>query len=145
MKYTHSEQAFVAHVVRVAEFNVGRDEFPGDAADAGLHEEEHEGGTAGAQGRRRGHGPGRQATGAFGNDAAECAAQYCQGQGREGRRTTQVRVRRRWVDAVRAALEATGGRVRTFSVPSAKVSALRLINQRRSDCAPRWVATSRAL
>ena len=71
-------------------------------------EEEHEGGTAGAQGRRRGHGPGRQTTGAFGNDAAECAAQYCQGQGREGRRTAQVRVRRRWVDAVRAALEATG-------------------------------------
>jgi len=74
----------------------------------GVLEEELEGGTAGAQARRRGAGVGRQATGAFANGAGECAAVYCQGQGREGRRTTQLRVRRRWVDAVRAALEASG-------------------------------------
>lgn len=33
MKYTHSEADFIACCVRVATFNVGRDEFPGDAAD----------------------------------------------------------------------------------------------------------------
>ena len=71
-------------------------------------EEQLEGGTAGTQARRRGAGAGRQATGAFANNAAECAAAYCQGQGREGRRTAQVRVRKRWVDAVRAALRASG-------------------------------------
>ena len=71
-------------------------------------EEQLEGGTAGAQARHRGAGAGRQATGAFANNAAECAAAYCQGQGREGRRMAQVRVRRRWVDAVRAALRASG-------------------------------------
>ena len=74
----------------------------------GCLEESLEGGTAGAQGRRRGAGPGRQATGAFGNDAAECAAVYAQGDGREGRRTAQLRVRRRWVGAVRKALAAFG-------------------------------------
>ena len=36
-------------------------------------EEQLEGGTAGAQARRRGAPAGRQATGAFGNNAAECA------------------------------------------------------------------------
>ena len=74
----------------------------------GCLEEDLEGGTAGAQGRRRGVGRGRQATGAFGDDAAECAALYAQGDGREGRRTAQLRVRRRWIAAVRKALERFG-------------------------------------
>ena len=67
-----------------------------------------EGGAAGAQGRRRGAGIGRQATGAFTNNAAECAARYAQGGGRMGRRTAQLRVRRRWLGAVRAALAKWG-------------------------------------
>jgi hypothetical protein len=63
-----------------------------------------EGGTAGAQARRRGAPAGRQATGAFGNDAAECAARYCEGEGREGRRSAQMRVRKSWICCVRMAL-----------------------------------------
>ena len=70
----------------------------------GKLEEQLEGGTAGAQGRRRGAPAGRQATGAFGNNAAECAARYCEGEGREGRRAAQMRVRKRWVAGVRMAL-----------------------------------------
>ena len=71
-------------------------------------EEALEGGTAGAQGRRRGIGQGRQATGAFGNDAAEMAAAYCEGDGREGRRRAQLRVRRKWIATVAAAITAFG-------------------------------------
>ena len=67
-------------------------------------EEQLEGGTAGAQARRRGAPAGRQSTGAFGNNAAECAARYCEGEGREGRRSAQMRVRKRWVASVRMAL-----------------------------------------
>ena len=70
----------------------------------GRLEEQLEGGTAGAQARRRGAPAGRQATGAFGNNAAECAARYCEGEGREGRRSAQLRVRKRWVASVRMAL-----------------------------------------
>ena len=70
----------------------------------GKLEEQLEGGTAGAQARRRGAPAGRQATGAFGNNAAECAARYCEGEGREGRRSAQLRVRKRWVASVRMAL-----------------------------------------
>ena len=70
----------------------------------GKLEEQLEGGTAGAQGRRRGAPAGRQATGAFGNDAAECAARYCEGEGREGRRAAQMRVRKSWIRSVRMAL-----------------------------------------
>ena len=66
----------------------------------GCLEDNLEQGTAGAQGRRRGAGAGRQATGAFANTAAECAAGYCEGDGREGRRTAQLRVRKRWIKAV---------------------------------------------
>ena len=55
----------------------------------GKLEEQLEGGTAGAQARRSGAPAGRQATGAFGNNAAECAARYCEGEGREGRRAAQ--------------------------------------------------------
>ena len=57
----------------------------------GCLEDNLEQGTAGAQGRRRGAGAGRQATGTFANTAAECAASYCEGDGREGRRTAQLR------------------------------------------------------
>ena len=67
-------------------------------------EEAHEGGTAGAQGRRRGTGPGRQATGAYGNDSSEMAAAYCEGDGREGRRRAQLRVRNKWTSTVRKSL-----------------------------------------
>ena len=42
----------------------------------GKLEENFEGGTAGAQGRRRGSGAGRQSSGAFADTAAECAAAY---------------------------------------------------------------------
>ena len=75
----------------------------------GVLENNHEQGRAGAQGRRQGAPPGRQATGAFANTAAECAAAYCQGEGREGRRTAQLRVRKRWVSAVKMALAQRGG------------------------------------
>ena len=71
-------------------------------------EDRLEGGTAGAQGRRRGTAPGRQATGAFGNDAAEMAASYCEGDGREGRRRAQLRVRRKWTSTVASAIAAFG-------------------------------------
>ena len=71
----------------------------------GCLEDNLEQGTAGAQGRRRGAGAGRQATGAFADSAAECAAGYCEGNGREGRRTAQLRVRKRWIQAVRQALD----------------------------------------
>ena len=71
----------------------------------GCLEDNLEQGTAGAQGRRRGAGAGRQATGTFANTAAECAASYCEGDGREGRRTAQLRVRKRWIKAVRKALD----------------------------------------
>ena len=71
----------------------------------GCLEDNLEQGTAGAQGRRRGAGIGRQATGAFANSAAECAAIYCEGEGREGRRTAQLRVRTRWIKAVKKALD----------------------------------------
>lgn len=71
----------------------------------GCLEDNLEQGTAGAQGRRRGAGVGRQATGAFADSAAECAASYCEGDGREGRRTAQLRVRKRWVKAVRQTLD----------------------------------------
>ena len=74
----------------------------------GKLEDRHEGGTAGAQGRRRGAGPGRQASGSFADNAAECAAVYCQGDGRHGRRTAQLRVRTRWIMAVRAAMQQFG-------------------------------------
>jgi len=74
----------------------------------GCLEDNLEEGTAGAQGRRRGAGRGRQATGAFANTAAECAASYCEGDGREGRRTAQLRVRRRWIKAVKQALDQYG-------------------------------------
>ncbi len=75
----------------------------------GALEDNHEQGRAGAQGRRRGAPPGRQATGAFTNNAAEMAAAYCQGNGREGRRTAQLRVRNRWISAVKMALTQYGG------------------------------------
>ena len=75
----------------------------------GALEADHEDGRAGAQGRRRGAPPGRQATGAFANSAAEMAAAYCQGDGRHGRRTAQLRVRNRWISAVRSALAQRGG------------------------------------
>ena len=74
----------------------------------GDFEDRLEGGTAGAQGRRRGVGPGRQATGAFGNDAHEMAANYCEGDGREGRRKVQLRVRRKWIGTVSKALARFG-------------------------------------
>ena len=66
----------------------------------------------GAPGRKAAAGappPGRQATGAFANSAAEMAAAYCQGDGRHGRRTAQLRVRNRWISAVRSALAQRGG------------------------------------
>ena len=75
----------------------------------GVLEDDLEQGRAGAQGRRRGAPPGRQATGAFANNAAEMAAAYCQGDGREGRRTAQLRVRNRWISAVKMALAQYGG------------------------------------
>jgi hypothetical protein len=74
----------------------------------GKLEENFEGGTAGAQGRRRGSGAGRQSSGAFADTAAECAAAYCQGEGRHGRRTAQLKVRKRWIMAVRAAMQQFG-------------------------------------
>ena len=74
----------------------------------GVLEDQHEQGTAGAQGRRKGAPSGRQSTGAFANSAAECAAAYCQGHGREGRRAAQLRVRGRWIRAVRLALAQWG-------------------------------------
>ena len=74
----------------------------------GVPEDQHEQGTAGTQGRRKGAPSGRQSTGAFTNSAAECAAAYCQGHGREGRRAAQLRVRGHWIRAVRLALAQWG-------------------------------------
>jgi len=84
----------------------GRDEIRelGHWLRLGELEERLEGGTAGAQDRRRGTGPGRQTSGAFANNAAEMAAEYCQGDGREGRRKAQIRVRTKWLTTVRKAL-----------------------------------------
>ena len=76
----------------------------GSASESLKSSSRHEGGTAGVQARRRGAPAGRQATGAFGNNAAECAARYCEGEGREGRRAAQMRVHKRWVASVRMAL-----------------------------------------
>ena len=70
----------------------------------GKLEDDLEGGSAGAQSRRRGALVGRQAFDAFANNAAESAARYCEGDGREGRRSAQLRVRKSWVDSVRKAL-----------------------------------------
>ena len=84
----------------------GRDEVRelGHWLRLGEMEEGLEGGTAGAQNRRRGAGPGRQTSGAFANNASEMAAEYCQGDGRVGRRKTQIRVRTKWLTTVRKAI-----------------------------------------
>jgi len=88
----------------------GRDEIRelGHWLRLGDLEDRLEGGTAGAQGRRRGAGPGHQSSGAFSNNAAEMAAEYCQGDGREGRRKAQIRVRTKWITTVRKALKLYG-------------------------------------
>ena len=50
MKYTHSEERFIAHCVAVARHNVEVDVFPGDVSDEGMSDGDDDGGDDGVQG-----------------------------------------------------------------------------------------------